>query len=114
MTINNSTISSNSAASHDGSYGGGVSGTATLQNSIVANNSSGGNCYGTMTSDGYNLSSDGTCKFSGTGDLNNTDPKLGHLQNNGGATQTRGSHSREVRRLMQATPAAAPTARAIC
>ena len=88
VTINNSTISSNSAASHDGSYGGGVSGTVTLQNSIVANNSSGGNCYGTMTSDGYNLSSDGTCKFSGTGDLNNTDPKLGHLQNNGGATQT--------------------------
>ena len=32
-----------------------------------------------MTSNGYNLSSDGTCNFNSTGDLNNTDPKLGHL-----------------------------------
>jgi hypothetical protein len=41
-----------------------------------------------MTSNGYNLSSDGSCDFSGPGDLNNTDPKLGPLQNNGGPTQT--------------------------
>jgi len=41
-----------------------------------------------MTSKGYNLSSDGTCNFSGPGDLNNTDPVLGPLQNNGGPTQT--------------------------
>jgi hypothetical protein len=41
-----------------------------------------------MTSNGYNFSSDGTCNFSGPGDLNNTDPKLGPLQNNGGPTKT--------------------------
>jgi hypothetical protein len=41
-----------------------------------------------MTSDGYNLSSDNSCDFDNTGDLNNTDPKLGPLQNNGGPTQT--------------------------
>jgi len=41
-----------------------------------------------MTSDGYNLSSDSTCNFSNTGDLNNTDPLLGPLQNNGGPTET--------------------------
>jgi hypothetical protein len=35
-----------------------------------------------------NLSSDGTCNFNNSGDLNNTDPKLGPLQNNGGPTQT--------------------------
>jgi len=61
-----------------------------LQNSIVANNS-GGNCSirsGTLTSHGHNLSSDATCDFGGTGDLNNIDPMLGPLQNNGGPTQT--------------------------
>jgi hypothetical protein len=86
LAINNSTISDNAA---NGSIhtGGGIDGDATLQNSIVADNSS-ENCSGTMTSKGYNLSSDGTCNFSNTGDLNNTDPKLGPLQNNGGPTQT--------------------------
>ena len=41
-----------------------------------------------MTSKGYNLSSDNTCSFSGPGDLNNIDPRLGGLGNYGGATQT--------------------------
>jgi hypothetical protein len=41
-----------------------------------------------MTSKGYNLSSDSTCNFSGAGDLNNTNPMLGPLQNNGGPTAT--------------------------
>lgn len=41
-----------------------------------------------MTSHGYNLSSDGTCNFNGPGDLNNTNPLLGSLQNNGGPTNT--------------------------
>src|SRR5262249_39145340 len=39
-------------------------------------------------SNGYNLSSDETCHFNNVGDLNNTDPKLGPLQNNGGPTMT--------------------------
>jgi len=61
----------------------------TFQNSIVADNS-GLNCYGydTLKSDGYNLSSDSTCHFNGPGDMNNTNPNLGPLQNNGGPTQT--------------------------
>jgi hypothetical protein len=92
LTINNSTISGNSAGScggHGGPGGGGIFGTATLQNTVVANNPSGGNCRGgTITSNGYNLSSDNTCNFNGTGDLNNTDPKLGQLGNYGGPTQT--------------------------
>jgi hypothetical protein len=85
LTINNSTISGNSA-----DYGGGIAGSATLQNTIVANNSAttGANCDGTMTSKGYNLSSDNSCNVNGPGDLNNTDAKLGTLGNNGGPTQT--------------------------
>jgi len=81
LMINSSTVSGNDL----GIYQGG--GSVKLQNSIVANNSK-GNCYGAMTSSGYNLSSDNTCHFSGTGDLNNTHPRLGPLQNNGGPTQT--------------------------
>jgi predicted outer membrane repeat protein len=88
LVISNSTISGNIAG--DGRGGGifnlnGI--TLALQNSIIANNT-GGNCSGTMTSNGYNLSSDSTCNFNGAGDLNNTDPKLGPLLYNGGRTRT--------------------------
>ena len=41
-----------------------------------------------MTSKGYNLSSDNTCKFGTSGDRNNTDPMLGPLQYNGGPNHT--------------------------
>jgi hypothetical protein len=82
VTISNSTLSGNGAA-----RGGGIFGGAVLQNSIVAN-SGGGNCNRTTGSRGYNLSSDSTCNFSGPGDLNNTDPKLGRFGYYGGPTQT--------------------------
>jgi hypothetical protein len=39
-----------------------------------------------MTSNGYNLSSDNTCKLNGPGDMNNIKPLLGTLANNGGPT----------------------------
>jgi hypothetical protein len=85
FNANNSTFASNTASMS----GGGIynSGKVTLQNTIVAT-SSGGNCVGGVTSNGYNLSSDGTCNFNNTGDLNNTDPQLGPLQKNGGPTET--------------------------
>jgi len=79
FTINNSTISGNN--------NGGVAGAVNLQNSVVASNPD-GNCWGAVTSNGYNLSSDDTCNLTGPGDMNNTDPKLGKLKNNGGPTQT--------------------------
>ena len=82
VSINNSTFSGNVAC-----HGGGIFGGSVFQNSIVAN-SGGGNCVGNMSSKGYNLSSDGTCAFNSPGDLNNHDPLLGPLQNNGGPTQT--------------------------
>ncbi len=98
VALNNSTLSGNKATA-GGTSGGGISNggcarnrsypsTITLQNTIVANSRHGGNCSGTMTSMGYNLSSDRTCNFNGTGDLNNTVPKLGKLGNYGGPTQT--------------------------
>jgi predicted outer membrane repeat protein len=89
LTINNSTISGNGATLYGGAgFGGGNAPKATFRNSIVANNTMGGNCSGSITSKGYNLSSDNTCHFKSTGDLNDTNPKLGPLQNNGGPTQT--------------------------
>ena len=84
LTINNSTIAGNSAT---GSVGGIVGVTTVISNSILANNL-GGNCSGSMVSKGYNISSDGTCNFNGPGDLNNHDPLLSPLQNNGGPTDT--------------------------
>jgi hypothetical protein len=87
LTISNSTINDNLVNGRYGGAGGGIAGAATLQNSIVAN-SSFGNCFGTMTSSGYNLSSDNTCNFNSPGDLNNIDPRLGPLGNHGGSTQT--------------------------
>ena len=95
--VNNSTVSGNSTTGQGGgianeNYGTGNA-TLIIQNSIIANNSanrSGSNCYNTatITSHGYNLSSDGTCPFTSRGDLNNHDPLLGPLQNNGGPTET--------------------------
>jgi hypothetical protein len=81
LAINNSTISGNPAG---GIFNGS---TATLQNSILAKNS-GKNCGGTITSHGYNLSSDGSCAFSNSGDRDNTSPVLGTLGNYGGPTPT--------------------------
>jgi len=90
-TLTNVTISGNTTANEGGGGGicnGGVGGTATLRNTIVANDPSAGNCSGPIISSGHNLSSDNTCGFHGTGDLNNTDPLLGPLQDNGGPTFT--------------------------
>lgn len=88
LLINNSTLSGNTAGE---GRGGGIynvkGSSALLQNSIIANNA-GGNCHGQMTSNGYNLSGDNSCSFDAAGDLNDTDPKLGPLQNNGGLTNT--------------------------
>ena len=66
----------------------------SISQSIVANNSSifggGNNCSGGISDQGYNLESSTDCGFTGTGSLQNTDPKLdpSGLQNNGGPTQT--------------------------
>lgn len=87
ITIINSTLSDNAGLS-----GGGVSnsaGTATLRNTIVANSSSGGNCFGAITNGGNNIDDGTTCGWgSSSGSQSSTNPLLGPLANNGGATQT--------------------------
>jgi hypothetical protein len=64
-------------------------GTATITNTIVAA-STGGNCGGNglFTSGGHNVEDENTCGFGALTDQVNTDPGVGVLQNNGGATQT--------------------------
>ena len=84
--ISNSTLSGNWMSTQGA--GSNIYGSATLQNSILANGPNGGNCAGTINSNGYNLSSDHSCNFNGPGDMNNTDPKLGTLGYYGGETQT--------------------------
>ena len=72
----------------NGVAGGGLSTAgALLVNTILAGNNP-GNCSGTITDAGHNLSSDGTCAFTNVGSLNNTNPKLGLLADNGGPTLT--------------------------
>jgi fibronectin-binding autotransporter adhesin len=87
VEISNSTFNKNTSLVPGGGISV-VSGTVTLQNSIVAGSGKSGNCSGAVASSGYNLSSDLTCHFRNTGDRNKTNPKLGPLKSNGGPTQT--------------------------
>jgi CSLREA domain-containing protein len=79
LIITNSALSSNSGPvvggfSHNG-------GTSTLRNTIIANSAPGADCLisGAITSSGHNLSSDSSCGFNASGDLQNTNPLLGPL-----------------------------------
>jgi CSLREA domain-containing protein len=87
-TIKSSTIAHNSAGTGANLINGG---TPTFKNTIVSDPEGGGaNCGGSspMTSS-YDLSSDGTCGFTGTGDHLNTNPTLAaSLAANGGPTKT--------------------------
>jgi predicted outer membrane repeat protein len=88
VQISNSTFGNNPETIGGGGALSNAGSSVLIQNSIVANSANGGNCAGTITSEGYNLSSDSSCQFSSTGDLNNKSPKLGALYKNGGPTET--------------------------
>jgi hypothetical protein len=94
VAIANSTFSGNSAGSGGGIYNdGGVAPLAVeISNTVLNAGALGENIFnngGTITSLGYNLSSDDGGGFlNGPGDHINTDPLLGPLQNNGGPTLT--------------------------
>ncbi|MFT3891575.1 MAG: putative Ig domain-containing protein [Anaerolineales bacterium] len=90
LFLNNSTISNNKSGIEISS----IYSKVNLMNSIIANNT-GYDCSGSLTSTGYNLIGNSSgCTFSATtGDLVGTilspiDPKLGPLQDNGGPTFT--------------------------
>jgi uncharacterized repeat protein (TIGR01451 family) len=86
-TVVHATVTLNSALS--AGDGGGVNnaGTATFTGTVLSANS-GGNCAGTITSNGSNLDSDASCGFAAAGDQTNVDPALGDLADNGGPTAT--------------------------
>ncbi len=93
LTIANSTLSDNSASAGGGMYNHGSGATLDIGNTLLEAGTSGGtvaNTAGTVTSHGYNLSTDGAGGLlTATGDQPNvTDPMLGPLQDNGGPTFT--------------------------
>ncbi len=89
------TVTSTTTTKNSTSAGAAVSSpsgaTATFRNSIVADQASGPGCAapgGGITSTGYNLASDATCGFAGTGDVQGVAALLGPLANNGGWAPT--------------------------
>jgi large repetitive protein len=79
LTLIGSTVSSNTP--------NGIVGSTTIAGTIVAENSI-ADCASAQLSDGYNLSSDASCGFTNTGDIQNGNPELGPLTENGGPTDT--------------------------
>lgn len=104
VTLTNCTVSSNASDTDSmGSGGGGgidasSGGTVTLRNTVVADNVDAGapsDCEGTLTSEGHNLLETTTaCTMAlTTGDVTGSDPMLGPLADNGGATDTQLPHA---------------------
>jgi hypothetical protein len=106
MTLTNVTLSDNYASVNGGGIrnngkaivinstivankGRGISNfdAITLTNTILADNSF-DNCSGAISSAGYNLDSGTSCGLGATGDITNTTPLLGSLQDNGGPSWT--------------------------
>jgi CSLREA domain-containing protein len=104
VVILNSTITNNHAIKGGGGLAAGQGyapvseaaalGTMTLQNTIVAGNTSESGERGCHVKDqvirslGHNLSSDSTCFLTAAGDRPSTNPRLGRLAANGGPTRT--------------------------
>ena len=62
--------------------------TVSVFNSIIADSGNGGDVWGSVTDGGYNICSDGTANFSAPSSLNQADPLLAALSDNGGPTPT--------------------------
>ncbi|MCP4539683.1 MAG: DUF11 domain-containing protein, partial [Chloroflexi bacterium] len=109
ITLTHTTVSNNTAFNGAGLYVA-FNSTFRVRNSIVANNSPGLNCDtvfgGSISSSGYNLSSDGSCDFDSIGDQQNSDPLLGPLADNGGpAAGVDGEHPMLTHALPSNSPA---------
>ena len=86
LQLQRSTIAGNTAAT-----GSGLSaGASTAINDTIVAATTGAACAGSPASwtGNHNLADDATCTFTDTGDIQNADPLLGGLQNNGGPTNT--------------------------
>ena len=84
ISVTNSTIAFNTGGNAIQTEG---VGTATLRNTIL-HNPLVNNASTTLTTSGFNIDSDGSAGLAGTGDLNNVDPRLDSLLNNGGFGRT--------------------------
>jgi hypothetical protein len=86
VNLSNSTIAGNQSPSTSGiSFGDDGGDTLNLGTSVLENPAGGGqNCFGPITSAGYNVVSDNTCALGGTGDAEGVSPMLGGLADNGG------------------------------
>ncbi|HUR45100.1 MAG TPA: choice-of-anchor Q domain-containing protein, partial [Candidatus Saccharimonadales bacterium] len=78
--------SPNGAAEGSGVFA--TNGSATLHNSILTSALNGSNSFGNILDGGYNINSDTSGNFTNIGSMNNIDPLLGPLQNNGGPSLT--------------------------
>jgi CSLREA domain-containing protein len=105
LTLLNVTVAGNSIPSPSG-LGGGLSGAnfnlfpvtppllsnLTAKNTLIAGNTVGGAAQDcsqvNLVSSSHNLSGDSTCGFSDSGSLQNANPQLGSLADNGGPTNT--------------------------
>jgi len=103
LRLTNCTIACNFGVGGAGAYGGsgdpvgapggtGVASAIQTANGVLANcvldGNSPCNATGCIADAGHNLSSDASCGFTRVGSMNNTDPMLGPLQDNGGPTLT--------------------------
>ena len=85
LTIVSSTLTGNTGLAGNGILNNGA---ALLRHVIIANNGTGANCSGAVSSAGYNLDSGASCQLNGPGDRGSTDPLLGPLGDQGGPTAT--------------------------
>ena len=88
VLLDHATITGNSSPLSGGLYGGA---SVTVRNSIIALQTAGVDCSGAQVTQGYNIDSDSSCGFSGTGDRQGATALqlvLGSLGANGGPTQT--------------------------
>jgi CSLREA domain-containing protein len=86
LDLTNTTIVSNTNSPDSAGAGIFNAGAAlTLKNTLVGYNGTLGNCAGSITSEGHNLATDGTCHFTTTGDLINATPLLSAFEDHGGA-----------------------------
>jgi predicted outer membrane repeat protein len=89
MTLLDCTIVNNTIGAGSAPGGMRIYGSVVVRNTIIANNAN-ANCGiesgGSLVSQGYNLESANSCGLNTAGDMTDTNPLIGPLQDNGGTT----------------------------